>query len=147
MVLVLLSRDGGLFLVAWEVMALSAFFLIGTEDEEPEVRRSAWIYFAATHAGTLCLLAMFALLRSSTGSLAWDGGLEAMPPGVRDAVFVLGLVGFGIKAGLVPLHVWLPPAHANSPSHVSAVLSGVMLKMGVYGLLRILFMMPERPTW
>jgi hydrogenase-4 component B len=148
MVVVLLARDGGLFLVAWEVMAVSAFFLISADDEDLEVRRSAWVYFVATHAGTLCLLAMFALLRGWSGSLAWDGsGLAAMPQHVRNAVFVLALVGFGIKAGLVPLHVWLPPAHANSPSHVSAVLSGVMLKMGVYGLVRTLFVLPDPPVW
>ncbi len=148
MVLVLLARDGGLFLVAWEGMAISAFFLISAEDEDTEVRRSAWIYFIATHAGTLCLLAMFALLRRWTGSLAWEGsGLSAVSQSARNAVFLLALVGFGIKAGLAPLHVWLPAAHANAPSHVSALLSGVMLKMGVYGVLRTLFVIPACPLW
>jgi hydrogenase-4 component B len=138
MVLILLARDGVLFLLAWEAMALAAFFLVSTEDEKPECRAAGWVYFIATHVGTLCLFAMFALLRRATGSFALSAaGLGHAPPALANAVFVLGLIGFGLKAGFMPLHVWLPGAHANAPSHVSAVLSGVMLKIGIYGIVRI----------
>ncbi len=148
MALVVLARDGVFFLIAWEVMALAAYFAIGTEDAKPEVRRAAWVYFVATHLGTLTLIAMFALVRTVSGGF----GLTPLPPGTIDgpratAIFVLAVVGFGVKAGLAPLHVWLPGAHANAPSHVSAVLSGVMLKMGVYGLIRVTSILPAPPAW
>ena len=97
------------------------------------MRAAGWLYLAASHAGTLCLFAFFAALAARTGS--WDLGpmrerAELAP------LFWLALVGFGMKAGLFPLHIWLPSAHANAPSHVSAILSGVTIKMGIYGLVR-----------
>jgi formate hydrogenlyase subunit 3/multisubunit Na+/H+ antiporter MnhD subunit len=134
------------FLVVWELMALAAFFLICTEEDRSEVRRAAWIYLVATHTGTLCLLGFFALLGSATGSFAlWPTLQGAAAGGLSTAAFALGIAGFGLKAGLVPLHVWLPGAHANAPSHVSALLSGVMLKMGVYGVVRVCGLLPEPP--
>jgi hydrogenase-4 component B len=145
---VVLARDAILFLVAWELMALAAFFLIATEEERPEVRRAAWIYLVATHTGTLCLVAFFALLAHASGSFALWAELAADPRGgLATAVFALGMAGFGLKAGLMPLHVWLPGAHANAPSHVSALLSGVLLKTGVYGLVRVCGLLPEPPVW
>ena len=146
MVMVVVARDGILFLMAWEVMALSAFFLVTTEDDDPAVCRAGWIYLVATHAGTLCLFAMFGLLRLATGSLAIDGALpDTVPSGLATAIFLLALCGFGLKAGVMPLHVWLPGAHANAPTHVSAVLSGVMIKMGIYGIVRITGLFPHPP--
>lgn len=146
MALVVIARDGVLFLIAWEAMALAAFFAATAEDRKPKVRRAGWVYLIATHTGTVCLLALFALWRCATGSFA----LSASPP-ISDAIsgtlFVLTLIGFGFKAGLFPLHVWLPAAHANAPSHVSAVMSGVMLKMGVYGLVRMTSLLPTPPPW
>ncbi len=148
MVLVLVARDGAMFLLAWEVMALSAFFLVSTEDHKPEARRAGWVYFVATHVGTLTLFAMFALMRQVTGSFALDPiDAARVSPSMINTVFVLALVAFGLKAGLMPLHVWLPGAHANAPSHVSAVLSGVMLKMGIYGLVRLTGLLPLPPVW
>jgi hydrogenase-4 component B len=145
---VVLAADAVLFLVAWELMAVAAFFLIGTEEERPEVRRAAWVYLVATHAGTLCLIGFFALLGSAQGSFAlWPRLDAAGASGVGTALFALGLLGFGLKAGLVPLHVWLPGAHASAPSHVSALLSGVLLKAGVYGLVRVCALLPEPPAW
>lgn len=145
---VVLARDAILFLVAWEGMALAAFFLIATEEDRPEVRRAAWVYLVATHAGTLCLVAFFALLGRATGSFAlWPTLTGDARSGLTTAVFALGIAGFGLKAGLMPLHVWLPGAHANAPSHVSALLSGVLLKTGVYGLLRVCGLAPEPPLW
>ncbi len=145
MAMVAIARDGMLFLIAWELMALAAYFA-ATADDGPETRRAGWIYLIATHIGTLCLFAMFALWRRSTGAFALLQA-PALPPEAAGAIFVLALVGFGFKAGLVPLHVWLPGAHANAPSHVSAVMSGVMLKMGVYGILRMASLMPQPPAW
>lgn len=131
--LVLLAANGLHFLIAWEVFAVSAYFLITRERQRAEVRAAGWLYFAASHAGTLCLFAFFALLAARTGT--WNLGP------VRDhaelaPLFWLALAGFGLKAGLFPLHIWLPAAHANAPSHVSAILSGVAIKMGIYGLVR-----------
>lgn len=146
MVMIVVARDGVLFLMAWEVMALAGFMLIATEDHKGEVRRAAWIYQMAAHLGTLCLIGFFALLRGTTGSFdLWPALNPATAP--LTGLFVLGLIGFGMKAGLFPLHVWLPGAHANAPSHVSAILSGVMLKMGVYGLLRMTGLVTLPPVW
>ncbi len=146
MAVVVTADSGLLLLVAWEVMALAAFFAATADDHEPAVREAGWIYLVATHTGTLALLALVAVLRAATGSFAWS----AIPPGnewLRSVVFLLALAGFGFKAGLVPIHFWLPGAHANAPSHVSALLSGVMLKMGVYGFLRVTQLLPEPPAW
>jgi hydrogenase-4 component B len=148
MMAVVLARDAIAFLFAWELMALAAFFLIATEEERDEVRRAAWIYLVATHAGTLCLIAFFALLGRAEGSSAlWASSLSDASGWLATALFALGLVGFGLKAGLVPLHVWLPGAHANAPSHVSALLSGVLLKAGIYGLVRVCGLLPGPPVW
>ena len=133
-----------LFLLAWELMALSAFFLVATEDDQAEVRRAAWVYLVATHAGTACLFAAFALLRAGTGS--FELRKLALSPSVSVA-FLLVVVGFGMKAGIVPLHFWLPAAHANAPSHVSALMSGVMLKAGIYGILRFTSLVDVPPLW
>ncbi len=146
MAMVVIARDGMLFLVAWEVMALAAYFASTAEDDKPEVRRAGWIYLIATHVGTLCLLAMFARWRHATGSFALEA-CAALPAEVATTLFVLALIGFGFKAGLMPLHVWLPGAHANAPSHVSAVMSGVMLKMGIYGIVRMTALLPAGAAW
>lgn len=146
MTILVVSRHAMAFLLGWEVMALSAFFLVGTEDSRAEVRWAAWIYLVATHVGTLSLFALFALWKRVTGS--YD--LLPLPEGAASlsalhALFLLALVGFGTKAGVMPLHFWLPTAHANAPSHVSAILSGVVLKMGIYGLVRFLSLLPAPP--
>ncbi|HVN37643.1 MAG TPA: proton-conducting transporter membrane subunit [Myxococcota bacterium] len=143
---VVLAGDGVAFLFAWEIMALSAFLLVTTEDERAEARQAGWIYLVSTHIGTLALFALFGLWWSVNGSLELRplSSLVAAP-GVAISLFLLALVGFGLKAGIVPMHFWLPPAHANAPSHVSALLSGVMLKIGIYGLLRILTLLPAPP--
>ncbi len=148
MALVVIARDGVLFLIVWEVMAVAAFFVATVEDEKGEVRRAGWIYLIATHLGTLCLIAMFALLHQATSSWALTPMASgAVAPKLTTGIFLLGLVGFGVKAGLMPVHVWLPGAHANAPSHVSAVMSGVMLKMGVYGIVRLTGILPAGPVW
>lgn len=139
------------FLVAWEVMALASLGLVAWRFRRAENRRAALVYAVMTHAGTLCILAAFLLLGREAGSLdfgAWAARGPGLPGGAwRDAAFLLGLAGFGAKAGLVPLHVWLPQAHPVAPSHASALLSGVMLKTAVYGLLRLLAGLAPVPLW
>lgn len=147
MTLIVAAQNSIHFLIGWEVMALSAFFLIVTEDEKPAVRQAGWLYLMATRMGTLCLFAMFALLRKTTGSFALRPlGENEIGVGLMTAVFLLALLGFGLKAGIMPLHVWLPTAHGNAPSHVSAFLSGVLIKIGVYGLVRIFTFLPHPPV-
>jgi hydrogenase-4 component B len=144
MAVVVMARNGILFLFGWEVMALAAFFLVTTEDHDPEARAAGWIYLVAAHTATLCLFALFALLRAAGGSFALTPLPEgSLTPGAATAVFVLALAGFGLKAGIMPFHVWLPGAHANAPSHVSAIMSGVIIKMGIYGLVRITSLLPD----
>ncbi len=153
MMLLLVARNSVLFLVGWELMALAAFFLVAADDREPETRQAAWVYFVATHIGTVALMALFALLRQATGSFDWSPvALGSGAPGAGGSwpatlMLLLGLLGFGLKAGIMPLHVWLPSAHASAPSHVSAVMSGVMIKMGVYGLVRLVTLLPAPPLW
>lgn len=133
MSLVLLCANGLHFLMAWEAFALSAFFLITLERDKRETRAAGWLYLVASHAGTLGLFAFFSLLSVQTGS--WDLGPMKDHPELA-SLFWVALFGFGVKAGMFPLHIWLPSAHANAPSHVSAIMSGVAIKMGVYGLIR-----------
>jgi hydrogenase-4 component B len=144
--LLVVARNAILFLFGWEVMALSAFFLVSTEDEDREVRETGWIYLVATHVATLCLFALFALLRSAAGSYALVPlGSGSLSPGLATVAFALALIAFGLKAGLMPFHVWLPSAHAITPSHVSAIMSGVIIKMGIYGLMRVTSLLGPPP--
>ncbi|MGA3141834.1 MAG: proton-conducting transporter membrane subunit [Verrucomicrobiota bacterium] len=140
MMLVLLARNAVLFLIAWELMALASFFLVTFEHERESVREAGWIYFVATHLGTAFLLVFFLLTARETGSMdftVWaEKGIQTR--GLADILFLLAIVGFGTKAGFMPFHVWLPEAHPAAPSHVSALMSGVMIKTGIYGLLRAL---------
>ena len=148
MTLVVAARNGILFLTAWEVMAISAFFLVTVEETRREVRRAGWIYFVATHASTLLLFALFGLIWAARGTFDLDPFQPGtVPPALADGIFLVALAAFGIKAGLFPVHVWLPPAHAAAPSHVSAMMSGVLIKMGVYGMARVLWMAGTPPLW
>ncbi|MHC1741549.1 MAG: proton-conducting transporter membrane subunit [Syntrophobacteraceae bacterium] len=151
MVMVAIAANGLLFLVCWEIMALSSFFLVTFENEQETVRRAGWTYLVATHLGTAFLLVLFLVLGNQAGgaSLDFDGILAAGPPMASTAslAFLLAVVGFGAKAGFIPFHVWLPEAHPAAPSHVSAVMSGVMIKTGIYGLLRTLCFLGTPPPW
>jgi hydrogenase-4 component B len=143
MVMVVLARNAVLFLIAWELMALTSFFLVTFEDEKESVRDAGWTYLVASHLGTAFLLAMFVLLGRETGSLDFD----RFAPVSTAALFLLAVIGFGTKAGFMPFHLWLPEAHPAAPSHVSALMSGVMIKMGIYGLLRTLTFLGPPPLW
>ncbi|MCU0562966.1 MAG: hydrogenase [Desulfobacterales bacterium] len=147
MLVVTVARDAVLFLVAWELMSLTSFFLVMFEGERPETVSAGWTYLVATHLGTAFLLALFVLLGRDAADMDFDR-LNVSSTDAAAVCFVLALVGFGTKAGFVPLHVWLPRAHPAAPSHVSAVMSGVMIKTGIYGLLRVLtFLGPPEPWW
>jgi hydrogenase-4 component B len=137
--LVLLLANGLHFLIAWELFTVSAYFLITRERQRTQVRAAGWLYFAASHVAVLCLFAFFACLAARTGS--WELGPMRDHPELAP-LFWLALVGFGIKAGVFPLHVWLPSAHSNAPSHVSAIMSGMAIKMGIYGLVRFTAWLP-----
>jgi len=151
MALVVIARNGQLFLVGWELMALSAFFLVNTESNKEEVRAAAWLYLVATHVATLCLFGLFALLRHAAGGSYRFFEIAELPvpvdPDLAAAILLVALAGFGIKAGLMPLHVWLPSAHAMAPSHISAMMSGVLIKMGIYGLVRVTSLFADPPLW
>ncbi len=148
MLLVVLARNAMLFLLAWEIMSLASFFLVMFENEHENVRRAGWIYFVATHIGTAFLLVLFLLLGKGGGSLDFAGFLPTEGH-IKSSttLFILAVIGFGAKAGFIPMHVWLPEAHPAAPSHVSAVMSGVMIKTGIYGLLRVLIFLGAPPPW
>lgn len=148
MALLVIARHAMAFLLGWEFMALSSFFLISTEDDVAECRRASWIYLITTHVGTLALFALFAAWRSATGAYLFQPiAVNAIGMGTLNGLFALALLSFGVKAGVMPLHFWLPPAHAAAPSHVSAIMSGVVIKMGIYGLLRFLSLLPNPPAF
>lgn len=146
LVLVMIAGDAWSFLFGWELVGLAAFFLVTTEHE-PDVLRAGWIYLIATHTGTLVLFAMFALLHNATGTWQLTRSAALAHSHLLPPILLLALVGFGIKAGVMPFHVWLPEAHAAAPSHISAILSGVVLKMGIYGLVRVLSLVTAYPPW
>jgi hydrogenase-4 component B len=145
--LVVIAKNALLFLFGWEVMALSAFIVLTTEDHDPRVAASGFVYLCATRIGTLCLFAFFAALHSITGKLELSAPSGALDSPMVTFAFLMGLFGFGLKAGIMPLHLWLPAAHANAPSHVSALMSGVLIKTGIYGLVRVCSMFASPPLW
>ncbi len=142
MVLVILADSIFAFLFAWEVMSLVSFFLVIHNHREDSVRRAGYIYLVMTHASSAFLLMGFLVLFAGTGSLDFasiKAATGSLSPVSRDLVFMAALVAFGTKAGVIPLHVWLPRAHPAAPSHVSALMSGVMIKTAIYGLLRVVW--------
>jgi hydrogenase-4 component B len=150
MVLVVSTNDAFSFLVFWELMSLVSFLLVVYEHEKEPNLRSGVTYLIMTHLGTALIVVAFLALYFQTGSLSFDSFRAAagrLAPFTKDAVFVLALVGFGTKAGLVPMHAWLPKAHPSAPSNVSALMSGVMLKVGIYGMVRTTldFVVPSAP--
>ncbi len=147
MATVVIAAHGMLFLVAWETMAIAAFFLIAAEDTDAEVRGAAWLYLIATHIGTLALFALFVVMRAERGTFLLGPVSAAAGAVTTSVILLLAIAGFGFKAGIVPLHFWLPGAHANAPSHVSALLSGAMLKIGIYGIIRIILFLPNPQVW
>ncbi|KYZ75355.1 formate hydrogenlyase [Anaerosporomusa subterranea] len=137
------------FLIAWEMMAIISFLLVNHEHEKPEIRRAAFVYVVMTHIGTAFLIIAFLLMGRAAESLDFAklSGV-ALDPVTRNMVFICTLIGFGAKAGIVPLHIWLPRAYPAAPSHAAALMSGVMIKTAVYGLCRFfLEFLGPGPVW
>jgi hydrogenase-4 component B len=148
MALVLIADDAYVFMVAWETMALASFFLVTTDHRIPEIRRAGFLYLLIAHIGALGILLSFGVLQGGSGDYSFAGMRAVrLHEGWASIAFLLALFGFGAKAGLVPLHVWLPEAHPAAPSPVSALLSGVMLKTAIYGLLRVSFDLLHAQLW
>jgi hydrogenase-4 component B len=146
--LVLLADDAFSFLIAWEFMSLSSWALVLSNHRAQENVRAAYVYLLMASCGTLALLLAFGLLAGANGNYAFAAIRASHPDAVAAAlVFLLALVGAGSKAGLVPLHIWLPLAHPAAPSHVSALMSGVMTKIAIYGFIRIVFDLVGAPAW
>lgn len=143
MLLVEVAQNAILFLIVWEIMSTSSFFLVAFENRNDEVRKASLYYFIAMQAGVAFLIAAFAWASAASGSLDFSSFAAVL--GKHDSVsmllFVLFFVGFGTKAGIVPMHTWLPRAHPAAPTGVSALMSGVMIKTGIYGILRILLLL------
>ena len=145
MLLVVLADDAYFFLVAWELMAAASYFLVMYEDEKAENRRAAFLYLLIAHVGAIAILLAFGVMAGQSGHGGFDGyTFDAMrtahlSPGWATAAFFLAFFGFAAKAGVIPLHVWLPEAHPVAPSNISALMSGVMLKTSIYGIIRFAF--------
>lgn len=150
MALVLLADDAYMFMVAWETMALSSYFLVTTDHSIPDIRKAGYLYLLIAHVGAIAILLSFGVMQGGNGIAAYT--FDAMRAAHltsfwSSAAFLLALFGFGAKAGVVPLHVWLPEAHPAAPSPVSALMSGVMLKTAIYGILRVTFDLLGTQLW
>jgi hydrogenase-4 component B len=145
---VVLADDAYAFMVAWETMAVSSYFLVTTQHKLPEIRRAGFLYLLIAHIGAIAILLSFGVMQGGSWQFTFDAMRGAhLTPTWAAVAFLLALIGFGAKAGLVPLHVWLPEAHPAAPSPVSALMSGAMLKMAVYGVLRVTFDLLGSPQW
>jgi len=146
--LVLVADDSFSFLVAWEFMSVSSWLLVMSDHRNAAAREAGFLYLVMASFGTFCLLSAFALLAGGAGHFSFDAMRAARPSGVAgELIVILALLGAGSKAGLIPLHAWLPLAHPAAPSHVSALMSGVMTKVALYGLIRILMDLHGRVDW
>jgi hydrogenase-4 component B len=145
---VLLADDAYGFMIAWETMALASYFLVTTQHRIPEIRSAGFLYLLIAHVGAIAILLAFGVMHGGSWRFTFDAMRDAgLSPEWAGIAFFLALFGFGAKAGLVPLHVWLPEAHPAAPSPVSALMSGVMLKTALYGILRIGFDLLDEPQW
>ena len=149
MAMVVLADDAYAFMVMWETMALSSFFLVIANHRIAEIRQAGYLYLLVAHIGAIAILLCFGVLQANTGDYTFANmRAQHLTPFWGSVAFLLALFGFGAKAGIVPLHVWLPEAHPAAPSPVSALMSGVMLKTAVYGLLRVTFdLLPAQIWW
>ncbi|HZP94042.1 MAG TPA: proton-conducting transporter membrane subunit, partial [Burkholderiales bacterium] len=148
MVLVVLADDAYAFMVMWETMALSSFFLVTTNHRIAEIRRAGYLYLLIAHVGAIGILLCFGVLQANTGDYTFANmRAQHLTPFWTSVAFLLALFGFGAKAGILPLHVWLPEAHPAAPSPVSALMSGVMLKTAIYGFLRISYDLLHTQIW
>jgi formate hydrogenlyase subunit 3/multisubunit Na+/H+ antiporter MnhD subunit len=145
---VVLADDAYAFMVMWETMALSSFFLVIANHRIAEIRRAGYLYLLVAHVGAISILMCFGVLQTNTGDYTFANmRAQALSPFWASAAFGLAVLGFGAKAGMLPLHIWLPEAHPAAPSPVSALMSGVMLKTAIYGLLRVIFDLLHLQLW
>jgi len=148
MALVLVADDAYVFMVMWETMAVSSFFLVTSDHRSAEIRRAGFLYLLVAHVGALSILLCFGVLQGGAGDYTFAAMRgQSLAPFWATVAFLLSLVGFGAKAGILPLHVWLPEAHPAAPSPVSALMSAVMLKTAIYGLLRVTFDLLHTQVW
>jgi len=151
MLLVVGAANGIAFLIAWEVMSLVSYFLVTYDRNDAANVKAGYVYLVMTHVGTALILLGFILMYGYTQSFDFaslKAGASLMPQALKDAVFVLTFIGLGTKAGVIPFHIWLPSAHPAAPSHVSALMSGVMIKMGIYMMVRLfLDILQPVPAW
>ncbi len=151
MYLVVTASNGLLFLIAWEVMALASYFLVIYDSNDQENIKAGFLYLVMTHIGTVFITISFLMLYKFTGSFDFEAikiGLPFVPLYAKNIVFILAVLGFGMKAGIIPLHVWLPKAHPAAPSHVSGLMSGVMIKTGIYMMIRMFMdILQPIPEW
>ncbi|MDD2759201.1 MAG: hydrogenase 4 subunit B [Methylomonas sp.] len=148
MLLVLLADDAFFFMIAWEAMSVASYFLVAFQHENPANRRAAFLYLLMAEVGALSIVLGFGVLASFADGFTFDALRQAhLSTSWASIAFALALLGFGMKAGIVPIHVWLPEAHPVAPSHISALMSGVMLKVAVYGLIRFCFDLLVEVHW
>jgi hydrogenase-4 component B len=148
MAAVCVADDAYFFMVAWETMALSSYFLVTTDHKVAEIRRAGFLYLLIAHLGAISILLCFGVMQNSAGEYTFASMRGAkLTDFWATVVFLLALIGYGAKAGFLPLHAWLPEAHPAAPSPVSALMSGVMLKTAIYGLLRVTFDLLGQQIW
>jgi hydrogenase-4 component B len=151
MLMVVTAANGIFFLIAWEIMSVASYFLVVFDRHDEKNVKSGFLYLVMTHAGTAFIIFSFLLLYQYTGSFDFQAikiGIPLIPLAIKNIIFVLAMIGFGTKAGTIPFHIWLPAAHPAAPSHVSALMSGVMIKTGIYMMVRIFVdLLWPVPTW
>jgi hydrogenase-4 component B len=148
MAFVILADDAYLFMVAWETMALSSYFLVTTDHKLPAIRSAGFLYLLIAHLGAIAILLCFGVMNGGQGDYTFDALRAAeLKPHWATVAFALAFFGFGAKAGMIPLHAWLPEAHPAAPSPVSALLSGVMLKTAIYGMIRVIYDLIGNVRW
>ena len=148
MAFVILADDAYLFMVAWETMALSSYFLVTTDHKLPAIRSAGFLYLLIAHLGAITILLCFGVMNGGQGDFTFDALRAAkLQPQWATVAFLLAFFGFGAKAGMIPLHAWLPEAHPAAPSPVSALMSGIMLKTAIYGMIRVIFDLIGNVRW
>lgn len=151
LILIVSASNALFFLLAWEIMAIASYFLVVYDRNEKDNIKAGLLYFTMTYVGSALVLFGFLLVFKYVGSFDFNAIQESVsliPSFVKDMVFILMLVGFGTKAGIIPFHIWLPSAHTATPSHISALMSGVIIKMGIYMMIRVfLDLLQPVPMW
>jgi len=151
MLMVVTASNGIFFLIVWEIMSIASYFLVVYDRNDENNVKAGFLYLVMTHVGTAFIIFSFLLIYKYTGSFdfeAMKSGSALIPSTIKDVIFVLAMIGFGTKAGIIPFHIWLPSAHPAAPSHVSGLMSGVMIKTGIYMMIRIfLDVLQPIPAW